>query len=218
MPKSDSDTKTRVRRSPHKASDDRDQLFDLLDTNLVAHVGFIAEGSPIVIPMAYGRAKDKLLLHGSSASRLMRALADGTDLAVSITELNAVVAARSTYESSMHYRSAVIFGKARVLQDDEKLAALREISDAILPGRSAEVRDSSSKELLATLIVELPLTEFSLKISNGPVKDNPADLGQGVWAGIIPLITRAGEPRAADAEAESLPLPESVRDFQKRFG
>ncbi|MEY3028851.1 MAG: hypothetical protein RL198_248, partial [Actinomycetota bacterium] len=153
MPKSDSDTKTRVRRSPHKASDDREQLFDLLDTNLVAHVGFIAEGSPIVIPMAYGRAKDKLLLHGSSASRLMRALADGTELAVSITELNAVVAARSTYESSMHYRSAVIFGKARVLQDDEKLAALREISDAILPGRSAEVRDSSSKELLATLIV-----------------------------------------------------------------
>jgi nitroimidazol reductase NimA-like FMN-containing flavoprotein (pyridoxamine 5'-phosphate oxidase superfamily) len=212
------DSKTRVRRAPHKASDDRDELLDLLDKNLVAHVGFIAAGSPVVIPMAYGRVQDKLLLHGSSASRLMRALADGTELAVSITELNAVVAARSTYESSMHYRSAVIFGRARLLKDDEKLAALRNISDAILPGRSAEVRDSSAKELLATLIVELPLTEFSLKISNGPVKDNPADLGQGVWAGIIPLLTTAGEPVAADPEAKSLPVPESVREFQRRFG
>lgn len=217
MPKPESASRTRVRRSPHKASDDREQLFDLIDSSLVAHVGFIAAGSPVVIPMAFGRAGDKLLLHGSSASRLMGSLADGCELAVSITELNAVVAARSTYESSMHYRSAVIFGRARLLKDDEKLAALRQISDAILPGRSDEVRDSSSKELLATLIVELPLDEFSLKISRGPVKDNRADLGQGVWAGIIPLVTTAAEPVPADAEAAGLDVPASVKEFRKRF-
>jgi len=218
MPKAEMSSKTRVRRSPHKASDDREQLFDLLERSLVAHVGFIAEGSPVVIPMALGRAGDKLLLHGSSASRLMRTLADGSELAVSITELNAVVAARSTYESSMHYRSAVIFGRARLLADDEKLEALRKISDAMLPGRSSEVRDSSPKELLATMIVELPLTEFSLKISRGPVKDNPADLGRGTWAGIIPLVTSTADPVPADEEAKTLEIPNSVREFRKRFG
>lgn len=216
MREDSSASRTRVRRSPHKASTDREQLFDLLDSTLVAHVGFIAAGSPVVIPMAFGRSGDKLLLHGSSASRLMGSLADGSELAVSITELNAVVAARSTYESSMHYRSAVIFGSARLLEDDEKLVALRTISDAILPGRSAEVRDSSPKELRATLIVELPLDEFSLKISNGPVKDNPADLGQGVWAGVIPLVTTAGEPLPADAEAGELSVPQSVIQFRNR--
>ena len=207
--------KTKLNRISHKASESVSDLYSVLDNNLVAHVGIIFDGAPLVIPMAYGRVENRLYLHGSSGSRLMRALADNPQVCVSITELNALKVARSTFHSGMHYRSAVIFGEANLVPDDEKDAALDAISDSMLPGRVSEVRSSKKKELAATLIIWLELDETSVKISNNEVADDEDDMGQGVWAGIVPIITSIGTPVPADPEAAGLPVPQSVLNFRK---
>ena len=209
--------RTTLKRISHKASDSEQDLYSILDSNLVAHVGIIFDNSPLVIPMAYGRVGNLLYLHGSSGSRLMRALSNSPEVCVSITELNGLKVARSTFNSGMQYRAAVIFGKAELVPDEHKAAALDAISDAMLPGRVAEVRPSSKKELAATLIISLPLDEASVKISTNPVEDEPEDLGQGTWAGILPIVTSVAQPIPADAEAESLALPDSVQRFVRDY-
>jgi nitroimidazol reductase NimA-like FMN-containing flavoprotein (pyridoxamine 5'-phosphate oxidase superfamily) len=163
--------------------------------------------------MAYGRVGNDLLLHGSSGSRLMRALAENPKICVSITELNGLKVARSTFHSGMHYRSVVIFGNAELIPDSEKDEALNRISDAMLPGRSSEVRPSLKRELAATLIIRVNLDETSVKISNNDVSDEPEDLNQGVWAGLVPISEIRGTPIPADEEAKSLPVPQSVKAF-----
>jgi uncharacterized protein len=208
--------RTTLRRMSDRASFDANDLYSIIDDALVAHVGFVVEGKPVVIPMACGRDDSTLLLHGSSGSRIMRALASGAAVSVSITELTGLKVSRSTFESGMDYRSAVIFGEAQLLAGDEKTRALEVISDALLPGRVSETRRSTKKELAATLAISVPLTEASVKISAGPVSDDPADLGTGVWAGKIALKLVAGEVTAADAESKGLPVPESVRQFVAR--
>ena len=214
MQKPGSTEKTKLNRISNKASDSVSDLYSVLDSNLVAHVGIIFDGAPLVIPMAYGRVDNRLYLHGSSGSRLMRALADNPQVCVSITELNALKVARSTFHSGMHYRSVVVFGQANLVPDAEKDAALDAISNSMLPGRVSEVRSSKKKELAATLIIWLDLDETSVKISNNEVADDEDDLGQGVWAGIVPIITSIGTPIPADSEAASLPLPQSVLNFR----
>lgn len=208
-----STSKTKLKRISEKASENLSDLYSILDDNLVAHVGIVFDSAPLVIPMAYGRVGDELLLHGSSGSRLMRALAENPKVCVSITELNGLKVARSTFNSGMHYRSVVIFGTAELVPDNEKDDALNRISDAMLPGRSREVRPSLKRELAATLIIRVKLNETSVKISNNEVSDEPEDLNQGVWAGIVPIREQRLEPIAADKEAESLPVPESVKEF-----
>ncbi len=203
--------RTELNRISYKASHSEEDLYSILDANLVAHVGLIQEGSPVVIPMAYGRVGNKLYLHGSTGSRLMRLLAEEPEVCVSITELNAIKVARSTFNSGMHYRSVVVFGKAELVGDAEKDAALNALSDAMIPGRVSEVRASKKKELAATLIVAVSLDECSVKISVNEVDDDEDDLNQGTWAGIIPLNSGYGEPIPADAEAAGLSVPESVR-------
>lgn len=214
MEKPGSTPRTQLKRISHKASDSVQDLHQILDQHLVAHVGIVFDGSPLVIPMAYGRVANRLYLHGSSGSRLMRALSDNPDVCVSITELTALKVARSTFNSGMHYRSAVIFGKAELIGDEEKDAALDAISNSMLPGRVAEVRSSTKKELAATVIISVDLNETSVKISTNEVDDDPEDLGKGTWAGIVPIITTVGEPIPADDEARSLPIPQSVRSFR----
>ena len=203
--------RTKLNRLSYKASGSTDDLYSVLDDNLVAHVGLVQDGKPIVIPMAYGRVGNTLYLHGSSGSRLMRLLADEPEVCVSITELRALKVARSTFNSGMHYRSVVIFGSARLINDEEKDQALNALSDAMIPGRVAEVRPSKKKELAATVIVAVELDETSVKISVNEVDDDEEDLNQGVWAGTLPIETKWGVPIAADEEAERLPIPESVR-------
>ena len=203
--------RTELNRISYKASHSEEDLYSILDANLVAHVGLIQEGSPVVIPMAYGRVGNKLYLHGSTGSRLMRLLAEEPEVCVSITELSAIKVARSTFNSGMHYRSVVVFGKAELVGDAEKDAALNALSDAMIPGRVSEVRASKKKELAATLIVAVSLDECSVKISVNEVDDDEDDLNQGTWAGIIPLNSGYGEPIPADAEAAGLSVPESVR-------
>lgn len=208
--------RTKLRRLSNRASFEVADLYSIIDDALVAHVAVVVDGSPLVIPMACGRKENSLLLHGSSGSRLMRALASECEVAVSITELTGLKVSRSTFESGMNYRSAVIFATARPIEGDAKAAALETISDAMLPGRVAETRASTKRELAATLIIEVPLTEASVKISAGGVEDDPADLGSGVWAGVIPLKLVAGQPVAADSESQQLPVPLSVTNFVAR--
>ena len=214
MEKPGSTPRTQLKRISHKASESVQDLYQILDENLVAHVGIVFDGAPLVIPMAYGRVGNRLYLHGSSGSRLMRALGQNPEVCVSITELTALKVARSTFNSGMHYRSAVIFGKAELVSNEDKDAALDAISNSMLPGRVVEVRSSTKRELAATLIIWVDLNETSVKISTNEVDDDPEDLGKGTWAGIVPIITSVGEPIPADEEAQGLPVPESVRNFR----
>ncbi len=208
--------RTKLNRISYKASHEVSDLYSILDNNLVAHVGLVQDGRPLVIPMAYGRIDDIIYLHGSSGSRLMRLLANQPDVCVSITELTALKVARSTFNSGMHYRSVVIFGKATLIADDKKDEALNALSNAMIPGRVAEVRASTKKELAATIIVSLPLDECSVKISVNEVDDDEQDLNKGTWAGIVPFINTIGEPIPADEEAAGLEVPASVRNLTKQ--
>lgn len=208
--------RTKLNRISHKASHDVSDLYSILDDNLVAHVGLVQDGRPIVIPMAYGRVDDIIYLHGSSGSRLMRLLEVEPEVCVSITELRALKVARSTFNSGMHYRSVVIFGKASLVSDADKDKALNSLSDAMIPGRVQEVRASTKKELAATIIVSLPLDECSVKISVNEVDDDEQDLNKGTWAGIVPFVTTIGEPIPADEEAAGLKVPESIERLTKR--
>jgi nitroimidazol reductase NimA-like FMN-containing flavoprotein (pyridoxamine 5'-phosphate oxidase superfamily) len=203
--------RTKLNRLSYKASHSTEDLYSILDANLVAHVGIIFEGRPLVIPMAYGRVANTLYLHGSSGSRLMRALEQEPAVCVSITELRALKVARSTFNSGMHYRSVVIFGEARLVSDDEKDQALNALSDAMIPGRVSEVRKSKKKELAATIIVAVELDETSVKISVNEVDDDEDDLNQGVWAGIVPLKQGWDQAIPADDEAAGLPVPASIQ-------
>ncbi len=203
--------RTTLNRISHKASFEVSDLYSILDDNFVAHVGLVQEGKPLVIPMAFGRVDNTLYLHGSSGSRLMRLLHDEPEVCVSITELKALKVARSTFNSGMHYRSVVIFGKASLVADDDKDAALDALSNSMIPGRVQEVRSSTMKELAATIIVALPLDECSVKISVNEVDDDESDLNQGTWAGIVPIITSIGTPIPADEEAAGLEVPESIK-------
>ena len=203
--------RTKLNRISYKASHEVSDLYSILDDNLVAHVGLVQDGRPLVIPMAYGRDGDIIYLHGSSGSRLMRLLHDEPEVCVSITELRALKVARSTFNSGMHYRSVVIFGKASLVADEDKDRALDALSNSMIPGRPAEVRSSTKKELAATIIVSLPLVECSVKISVNKVDDDEADLNQGTWAGIVPINTSFGTPIPADEEAAGLEVPQSVK-------
>ena len=202
-----------MRRISHKASTEQSDLYSILDENLVAHVGVVENGQPLVIPMTYGRSGNTLYLHGSTGSRLMRLLAENSNVCISITELNALKVARSTFNSGMHYRAVVIFGKAKLVADDEKLAALDALSDGLIPGRNPEARPTTKKELAATIIISVELDETSVKISKNEVDDPEEDMNKGYWAGIIPLKTIAGNPIPADQEAAGLPVPPSILKF-----
>ncbi len=197
--------RNRVRRLPEKAVADRGALHAILDAAMVAHVGIVDDGQPYVLPMACARDGERLLLHGSTGSRLMRTLAAGAATCATITHLDALVLARSAFESSMNYRCAMVFGVAEPLAGDDLLAGLQVMTEHLLPGRWDTLRTPSRKELAATSIVALPLAEWSVKISDGPPDDDPADLSAPVWAGTLPLRLTALEP--VDAPDLRIPVP-----------
>jgi nitroimidazol reductase NimA-like FMN-containing flavoprotein (pyridoxamine 5'-phosphate oxidase superfamily) len=203
-----------VRRLPEKQAHDRAALDQVLDAALVAHVGLVgADGAPYVLPMACARDGDVLLLHGSTGSRLLRALADGTPLCATVTRLDGLVLARSAFESSMHYRSAMVLGRGRALGGEEKERALDVLVDHLMPGRRAELRRSTAKELAATLVLAVPLAEWSVKVSDGPPEDDPADLDAPVWAGTVPLRPAYGEPVPAPDLSPGTEVPGYVREW-----
>jgi uncharacterized protein len=215
--------RTRVRRIPEKAVHDVDALHAVLDAGLVAHVGVVQQGQPFVVPVGYARDGDRVLFHGSSKSRLFTTLAAGAPTSLTVTLLDGLVLARSAFESSMHYRSAMVLGHCTVLDGDDKARALRVISDHLLPGRWADIREPSAQESKATIVLSLPLDECSVKISNGPPDDVPSDVSRPVWAGVVPIREHFGEPvdapdlddaRAADIDAD-LSVPDYVRAWTR---
>jgi len=187
--------RAQVRRLPERGAYDRQTIYAILDEGLVCHVGFASEGQPYVIPMNYGRDGDRLFLHGSAASRLMRGLEAGSPACLTVTLLDGLVLARSAFHHSMNFRSVVLFGVATPVVDPEgKTAALRAISEHLLPGRWDSVRPPNARELAATTVLEVPLGEASAKVRTGPPRDDPEDLAMPVWAGVLPLALTPGEP------------------------
>ena len=187
--------RAQVRRLPDRAAYDRETIHAILDEGLVCHVGFVSEGQPHVIPMSYGRDGDRLLLHGSTASRLMRGLEAGWPVCLTVTLLDGLVLARSAFHHSLNFRSVVMFGRATPVDDPAaKSAALRAISEHVIPGRWEEVRPPNARELAATAVLEVPIEEASAKIRTGPPRDDLEDLSLPVWAGVLPLETIPGEP------------------------
>ena len=180
--------RTRLKRFPQRASYERRTIYQILDEGFICHVGFIDSDHPVVIPTAYGRFGDALYIHGSVASRMLRALERGTSICATVTLLDGLVLARSAFHHSMNYRSVVVFGAASVVKNPKKkLSALRVISEHIIPGRWADVRKPNSVELRQTVVLRLPLAEASAKVRSGPPVDEEADYSLPIWAGEVPL-------------------------------
>lgn len=209
--------RTRVRREPARAAYDRDTIDAILDAALVCHLGFVVDGAPVVIPTLHARVGDELLVHGSSASRTQRAVGAGVPVCVTVTLLDGLVLARSVFEHSVNYRSVVVFGHARHLEDpQEKLAGLRALTDQLLPGRWDDVRPPSRQESKATSVLVLPITEASAKLRSGPPSDGDGPDGElDVWAGEIPFVLRAGAPVPDPALAPGVAMPDYVRAYER---
>ena len=204
--------RTDVRRLAEKQVRDVAELHAILDGALHASVGIHVDGQPFVLPMACARDGNQLLLHGSTGSRLMRALSAGTPVCVSVIHLDGLVYARSAFESSMRYRSATVLGTATEVPADERLRALEVLTEHLLPGRWAELRAPLPKELAATSVLRVPLVEWSVKVSTGFSEDPAEDLDQPVWAGVVPLRVTLGTPVDAPDLDAGLPAPSHVRD------
>ena len=207
--------RTTLKRLPKRATYERDTIYQILDEGFVCHLGFIVDGQPVVIPTAYGRAEDILYIHGSVASRMLRALADGIQVCVTVTLVDGLVLARSAFHHSMNYRSLVVFGTASVVEDArEKAKALFAFSEHVIPGRWAEVREPNEDELKKTLVLRIPLTEASAKVRSGPPIDEEADYTLSVWAGELPVRLVTGAPISDPRLGRHLQVPAYVRNYQ----
>ncbi|MFL6253842.1 MAG: pyridoxamine 5'-phosphate oxidase family protein [Pyrinomonadaceae bacterium] len=206
--------RTTLKRLPKRGSFERETVYRVLDEGFVCHVGFVVDGQPFVIPTAYGRAGDVLYLHGARASRMQKALAAGADVCITVTLVDGLVLARSAFHHSINYRSVVVFGRTRVVEDEaEKNAAMEAFTEHVMPGRWADVRWPTSQELAATTVLALPLSEASAKIRTGPPIDDEEDYALNVWAGVLPLGV---EPRAPEADPRlqaETPVPGYVEAF-----
>jgi nitroimidazol reductase NimA-like FMN-containing flavoprotein (pyridoxamine 5'-phosphate oxidase superfamily) len=200
--------RTRVRRRAQRGRYDRASVHAILDEALVCHVGFVADGQPIVLPTAHARCGETLYLHGSPASRMLRSLAGGVPVCVTVTLLDGIVLARSAFHHSMNYRSVVVLGRAHAVADDaEKRLALRSLVEHVASGRSGDARPPSAQELAQTLVLAVPLVEVSAKVRTGPPIDSAEDLALPCWAGVIPLELVPGAPVADPGLAPQLPAP-----------
>ena len=187
--------RTRVVREPHRGVYDRDTVNLILDEGLICHVGFVVDGQPYVIPTIFGRAGNMLYVHGSVASRMLRNLGQGVPVCVTVTLVDGLVLARSVFNHSMNYRSVVILGTATLVSDPaEKVAALRAVSEHVVPERWDDARQPNEKELKVTSVLRIPIEEFSAKVRVGPPNDDEADLSFPTWAGVLPFETRNGTP------------------------
>ena len=208
--------RTRVIREPQRAVYDRAAINAILDEALICHVGFTADSQTYVIPTMFARVNDSLYFHGSAASRMLRNLSNGLSVCITVTLADGLVLARSVFNHSMNYRSVVALGTARLIDDSaEKLTALHAFTEKILPGRWNDARQPNEKELKATSILKLPLTEVSAKIRTGPVEDDADDYALKVWAGIVPLRLVADAPVRDERCDPSLPIPAHATNFRK---
>jgi uncharacterized protein len=208
--------RTRVVRESHRGTYDRETMYKILDEGYVCHVGFSVDGQPYVIPTLYARIGDAIYFHGSAASRMLRNVSEGISVCVTVTLTDGFVLARSVFNHSMNYRSVVALGKATLVgAPEEKLEALRAFTEKIIPGRWNDARQPNEKELKATSIVRLPLTEVSAKIRSGPVEDDAADYALTVWAGVIPLSLTPGAPIRDERCDPAIPTPAYAAQYQR---
>ncbi|HUJ94191.1 MAG TPA: pyridoxamine 5'-phosphate oxidase family protein [Terriglobales bacterium] len=209
--------RTRVVREPQRAVYDRAAVYKILDEGFICHIGFVVDGQPFVIPTGYGRSGDNLYIHGSAASRMLRNLDKGVAVCFTVTLLDGIVLARSIFNHSMNYRSVVVLGTAFAVQDpEEKLEALRALSEHILPGRWAESRQPNEKELKATWVLRLPIQEFSAKVRQGPPIDDEEDYSFPTWAGVIPLDLIPGVPIGDPKLEPGRAVPGYVRSYSRK--
>jgi hypothetical protein len=209
--------RTRVVREAHRGVYDRDTAYRILDEGFLCHVGFIADGQPFVIPTSYGRKDASLYIHGSAASRMLRQMKDGVPVCVTVTLLDGLVLARSVFNHSMNYRSVVVLGKATLVDDaEEKIEALRLLSEHILPGRWADARQPNERELKQTSVLRVPIEEFSAKVRVGPPIDDEEDYSFPTWAGVVPLEMVAGKPIDDLRVLPNRTVPEYARGYSRK--
>jgi nitroimidazol reductase NimA-like FMN-containing flavoprotein (pyridoxamine 5'-phosphate oxidase superfamily) len=206
-------SRTTITRLARKARQQRAELDQLLDAVHVGHFALVADdGHPVVLPTVVVRDGDRVLAHGSTGSGWLRRLAAGAPTSLAVTAFDALVVARSAFESSMRYRSAVLFGRCTPISEpDSKRRAMDTITEALIPGRSAEVRASTAKELAAVQVLALPIEEWSLKVSEGWPDDPDDDVAGSAWAGVVPVVQQYGEPMPAPDLRAGIDLPDSVR-------
>jgi uncharacterized protein len=204
---------TQISRLAEKARYERIDLDHLLDSVHIGHVGLVVDELPVVLPTAVARDGDRLLLHGSTGSPWLRRVAGGAPVAVAVTGFDGLVVARSAFESSIHYRSAVLFGCCALLEGADKRRGLDVLTGALLPGRLAELREPTAKEVAATMVLALAIERWSLKISAGWPDDPPEDVAADAWAGIIPATIGYGPPISAPDLRPGIGVPDSVRRF-----
>lgn len=205
-------------RQMNRGSYDRDLAYGILDAGMVAHVGFVDGDRPIVIPMAYARIEDRLYIHGASTTRIVKANGGGVPASLEVTLVDGIVVARSGFHHSMNYRCAIVHGTAHLVENEEEQAtALAAITDHLLPGRWAECREMMPKELKATGVLALDMEHVSTKVRTGGPVDDAEDLGTGIWAGVVPVVTALGQPLAAADVPPDTPVPASVPAARRKF-
>ncbi len=208
--------RTEVRRLPERGSYDRDLINSILDEALICHVGFVHEGAPVVIPTIHARIGDTVYLHGSPASRMLRSMRSGDEISVNVTIVDGLVVARAAFHNSMNYRSVVVFGSPRIVTDHrEKWDALEAITEHVVPGRWADSREMTEKEMKGTLVVALPLDEASAKMRTGDPGDDEEDYDLPIWAGVIPLTLTPGDPVVDPLLRVNAALPSYVSEYKR---
>lgn len=209
--------RTKLKRLPKRGVFELRTIYRILDEAFVCHVGFCAEGQPFVIPTSFARIGDRLVVHGSAASRMMRNLSEEIDVCLTVTLIDGLVLARSAFHHSMNYRSVVVFGKAKIVTDErEKYEALKAFTEHIVPGRWASVRPPSKNELKGTTVLSLDLTEASAKIRAGGPVDDEEDYALDVWAGVLPLTLTPGAPVADERLKDGVEVPSGIRNYSRK--
>jgi nitroimidazol reductase NimA-like FMN-containing flavoprotein (pyridoxamine 5'-phosphate oxidase superfamily) len=210
-------SRTTVKRLAQRADYDRETIYAILDEALICHVGFVVDGSPVVIPTIHTRIGETLYFHGSAASRMLRTLRDGVDACVTITLLDGLVMARSAFHHSMNYRSVVVMGRGReVVEREERLRVLEALVEHVCAGRARDARPPNEAELRQTLVIAMPLAEASAKIRNGPAADEEEDYALPVWAGIIPLALRPSAPVDDERLVAGVAVPEYAKSYRRQ--
>jgi hypothetical protein len=210
-------TKTTLKRLPKRGVFERETIYKILDEAFICHVGFVVDGQPFVIPTGYARVENTLYIHGSAASRMLRALATGIEVCVTVTLLDGLVLARSAFHHSVNYRSVVVLGKARLVESrEEKMTALEAFTEQVVRGRWAEIRWPNEQELKATSVLALPLEEVSAKVRTGPPLDDEEDMNWPVWAGVVPLSLTAAAPITAPDLRVDVALPEYALGYARK--
>ena len=205
--------RSKIKRAPKRGHYDKETIFRVLDAGQICHVGFIYKNKPVVIPTIFGRSGNTLFIHGATVSRLIVELEKGIDISLSVAHVDGLVLARSAFHHSMNYRSVVVFGEAKIVENHEKISALKVISDHLIKGRWEEVREPKAKELKATTVLQISVDEASAKIRTGGPIDDDEDYKLDIWAGEIPLKNQAMKPIADEKLASGIEVPKSVRNY-----